>query len=779
MSNEQINVDLIPGRMSPTCHCSQYDIGRTIRINLTQGGVTYTLDGTETISVEVRKPDGNFVTASCTATSGNAYVDVVTTEQMTAVAGMNLCNLKIEKGGNTIGTLNFIMAVEADPIDGASASESVIENLQAMVNADVALALDDTVTKIEAKIDGVKDLILPVYSIYKYFPSFQYGTTITDNTNHAYAVTKDVIVLDGNKSTSVFTNLLDVDVTVGQIKYDDAAGTNPAATTGDSVAAGASLTISNSTRKYYGIRVKRNSGTFSDTELSMLGSCLKITDTTRETTILQGNATILDRVESDIEAKSAVNVEISNRGDINTSKKIEEVYTPFLYFPLFKFGKDYSSDSDHTYVIAKDIITFTDGTPTVDSTAVFTNPLSYAVSIGQIKYDDAAGTNQANASLSSVASGASLTITNVSRKYWGVRIRNTSRAFTDEERFLLNGSVTVTDNVAKNNTMTDYFGENHTNLLDRLVSDEQRIYEATGGTFYPSYYDAQMATALASIKSNMADIGKDGCTFVFITDPHWGINEKHSPALIRKILKETNVQTVVCGGDVLDSDSLADAENKATSFINSFKFVFEGIKMVFGNHDANQNNHAQNPELIFSDPKTWAFEFAQADYAMNVGGYFYYYFDIPATKTRFIVLSTFWNDSDNSTAQESWFTSLMQNSADWNVIIATHSAITYDGQISTFFEDLETLIDSCNTNNNIKLIVAGHIHTDAVGETTGGIPIIATDTDARSRLSEHNPNTATVGTITEHCFDVISVDYVNETVKCIRIGRGSDRQIPI
>ena len=143
MAKEQIYIDLIPGKLPPTCHASQYDIGRTIQVNLTEGSAPYTLDGTETITVEVRKPDGNFVTASCTATLGNTYVDVVTTEQMTACAGMNLCNLKVEKGGSTIGTLNFIMAVEQDPIDGASASESVIENLDAMVDASVARALVD------------------------------------------------------------------------------------------------------------------------------------------------------------------------------------------------------------------------------------------------------------------------------------------------------------------------------------------------------------------------------------------------------------------------------------------------------------------------------------------------------------------------------------------------------------------------------------------------------------------------------------------------------------
>ena len=138
---EQIKLDLIPGKMPPTCHVSQYDDGRSIRLDLYEGGQVYTLGGTEVITLKVRKPDGNFVTKSVTATLGNTYVTITTTEQMTAVAGMNLCELEVKRGGNTLGTMNFIMNVEMDPIDGASSSETVIQNLAAMVDADVALSL--------------------------------------------------------------------------------------------------------------------------------------------------------------------------------------------------------------------------------------------------------------------------------------------------------------------------------------------------------------------------------------------------------------------------------------------------------------------------------------------------------------------------------------------------------------------------------------------------------------------------------------------------------------
>ena len=134
---EIINLDMVPGKKSPVCHASQYDDGRVIRFNLYDSGLPYTLDGTETITFEVRKPDGNIVTSTLTNTS-DSYVDVVTTEQMTAVKGANLCEVRVEKGATNIGSLNVIMAVEMDPTDGGIASASEIDNLRSQVSGMVA-----------------------------------------------------------------------------------------------------------------------------------------------------------------------------------------------------------------------------------------------------------------------------------------------------------------------------------------------------------------------------------------------------------------------------------------------------------------------------------------------------------------------------------------------------------------------------------------------------------------------------------------------------------------
>lgn len=134
---ESFNLNIIPGKDRPVCHASQYDIGRTIHVNLFEGFNVFTLDGTEVISISVRKPDGNVVTDSVTNTS-DSYVEFVTTEQMTACHGSNLCELKLEKGADVIGTMNFILEVEQDPLEGGVQSASEIDNLETQVAGMVA-----------------------------------------------------------------------------------------------------------------------------------------------------------------------------------------------------------------------------------------------------------------------------------------------------------------------------------------------------------------------------------------------------------------------------------------------------------------------------------------------------------------------------------------------------------------------------------------------------------------------------------------------------------------
>lgn len=134
---ERILLDLIPGRGLSTCHASQNDKGRIIRADLVEKTIPHVLTGTETITINVHKPDNNVVIKTLDVVAGASYVYIVTTEQITAVAGKSLCELTITNNVNSeeivIGTSNFILDVEADPLFGGVESESVIENLSNLV----------------------------------------------------------------------------------------------------------------------------------------------------------------------------------------------------------------------------------------------------------------------------------------------------------------------------------------------------------------------------------------------------------------------------------------------------------------------------------------------------------------------------------------------------------------------------------------------------------------------------------------------------------------------
>ena len=134
---ERIKLNLIPSGVAPVVHASQYDDGREFAIDLFEGDSVYVLDGTETLTVNVRKPDGHLVVESVTNTS-DSYVVIATTEQMVAVSGTNYAKLKIEKGSVTIATLEFLMSVSHDPLENGDPSESFVSNLETQIASAVA-----------------------------------------------------------------------------------------------------------------------------------------------------------------------------------------------------------------------------------------------------------------------------------------------------------------------------------------------------------------------------------------------------------------------------------------------------------------------------------------------------------------------------------------------------------------------------------------------------------------------------------------------------------------
>ena len=112
---QAINLQITPSNVMPKIYASQFDIGREIEIILYDGASAYTPPVGTDIRFEGKKPDGNGFSYACTYT-GNV-VTVVTTDQMTVLAGEIPCELRMSLNGNDIGTLNIIFVIEKSPID--------------------------------------------------------------------------------------------------------------------------------------------------------------------------------------------------------------------------------------------------------------------------------------------------------------------------------------------------------------------------------------------------------------------------------------------------------------------------------------------------------------------------------------------------------------------------------------------------------------------------------------------------------------------------------------
>ena len=141
---ETIKLDLIPGKKMPSLHASQYDKETSKRFELCENRVPFELDGTETLSIIVRKVDNALVSMDiANVFGGKTYVDFLTTEQMCACAGYNFGELRIERNGERLGTGNFYLCVETAPDENGITSQSDIKNLERQVHDIVVEELAD------------------------------------------------------------------------------------------------------------------------------------------------------------------------------------------------------------------------------------------------------------------------------------------------------------------------------------------------------------------------------------------------------------------------------------------------------------------------------------------------------------------------------------------------------------------------------------------------------------------------------------------------------------
>ena len=119
MVTQTYNLNMIPNGQIINVHVSQYDIGRVIVFNLYNGSAKFTPASGTTATIDGTKPDNKGF--SLTATISGSTASFTTTKNMCAVAGDTICEFRLVKNGQNVGTANFILKVEraglADDVD--------------------------------------------------------------------------------------------------------------------------------------------------------------------------------------------------------------------------------------------------------------------------------------------------------------------------------------------------------------------------------------------------------------------------------------------------------------------------------------------------------------------------------------------------------------------------------------------------------------------------------------------------------------------------------------
>lgn len=328
-------------------------------------------------------------------------------------------------------------------------------------------------------------------------------------------------------------------------------------------------------------------------------------------------------------------------------------------------------------------------------------------------------------------------------------------------------------------------------------------------SYIPPYFVSQLNGKIGAIKEK----SREGASFVFITDTHVKSNEMHSPQLIRYVLDQTDMHTVIWGGDAMMQygGTIAEQWKEQLRFDSILKGACDYYK-VRGNHDFSiLSKDGSIEKLLLSNEESANLLFDNAPSGihrnMKDSGGCYYYFDNTESKLRFVIFDT--TDSVPS-AVRSWgnipyvHDKQLQWIADsaisttpqgYDLIFVSHIPIPkkrtdskptlwkvrqlIDGINSKSSGDLyEVKYDFTNLKDvRVLMCLAGHVHSDTQNYSNDVLYVTTANDGKWNIKTKKNIHTSQsrVGTVSEQCFDCFCISKDRTMVHAYRIGYGNDR----
>ncbi len=354
--------------------------------------------------------------------------------------------------------------------------------------------------------------------------------------------------------------------------------------------------------------------------------------------------------------------------------------------------------------------------------------------------------------------------------------------------------------------------------FDPIVKNEKQ--------FIPEYWNDYLDKKIEEIHKNQIKAGTNSSSFALITDLHWASNEKHSAAILKKVMDDCGIPFFFNGGDVVCGSGICPASSltrEISEFNEAFIELAEKCIPVQGNHDACYSTFPIPMYYKESLKKAEMYEYyfrPYTQYKNHVFGPdgFYCYADDLQHKMRYISINTFIKYTDElredglPVCDGAHTTGIMQEqldwlahvaldvpSPDWTVVVCSHIPLYYMSanfgvamgicdafrkhtKYSTTRTDenrpnfnVEIDVDFTGRGGDLAIWVGGHTHFDETRITTSGIISTATLNDSIHNDS-HSEFLHTKGTVTEHAFDVFTIDKNNHKIYTTRIGCGENRE---
>lgn len=288
-------------------------------------------------------------------------------------------------------------------------------------------------------------------------------------------------------------------------------------------------------------------------------------------------------------------------------------------------------------------------------------------------------------------------------------------------------------------------------------------------------------TGTAEDYAKLYENSLEGEKFLFFTDPHYittGEDGKWNPTydshleLMKKFYDAVDVSFALCGGDWLNNTNTREnALDMMAQIRGEMDKSFSKAYLVVGNHDYNYQYvkdgvNGRSPYWLTEDEivEVWFEEYGKT------------YYTFEGENTKFYVFNSGidWSHgslTDLDKEQILWFLEELSKNDDAHIALAPHMVNNTGIHVATdkyaaigkvynergSYEYEGVTYDFSQKTGMVEFIIAGHNHTDSIGELHG-IPYILT---ANAYKSTNLPT-----------FDLIYVDYTERKLCTLRIGTG-------